>query len=172
MNATGSSDMTQWYDRQEGHRNRSLKPRIEKGLRMISGEDVHIEFAPMERLNVAKATEVRERRANADRTYVDLPQKPEGMELVLARIEDGSLGIPQTAEDVKTKKELLEKMRDEKLNPPEVGVDPLTGLPLGGPPGAPGGAVPPTTPQGKPPTAGAKPGDPGGRKGPTTGRAT
>src|SRR5690606_27381746 len=47
MNATGESDMQQWYDRCETYRQNSIKPKLDRMLFAIQGAAVEYSFANM-----------------------------------------------------------------------------------------------------------------------------
>lgn len=171
MNSNGENDQAQWRALLRSIQMLVFKPRIERVLKNLNGgEKVKIKFPPLMELSEPQKMEYRERQANADRTYVDMQKTPEGMEVVLARVADGTLGIDLSEEDISEKEEMIELLREEaKAPPPPPGMPGSPGMPgaAGGPPGAPK----PATPMGKPPTAGAGRGDPGARRGPRTGAA-
>lgn len=91
LNATGESDLTQFYDKAEAYRSESVLPKYNRILRLID-RNVEVETDPFWLPSATERETIRGARANADRTWVDLGViTPE--EIRASRDADGSLDV-------------------------------------------------------------------------------
>lgn len=141
LNATGESDMTQWYDRVCSYQHRSTKPKLERICSILAGKPVEVEFAPLWEPTASEATTMRYQQAQADQIYYTI-NAVEGIEIRKSRDEDGTLGI-----DVENPEAL------PGLDEP----DPVGGYDAqGNPVAAPGSPGAPVKPKGKAPAGPGK----------------
>lgn len=132
MNATGESDMRNWYDSVAAKRAESPQPQLEKliGLILASSEGPtkgaeidswDIKWNPFERMTEIETATLRKTVAETDQIYIDkqvlLPEeiavnrfRPEGW--------SGETDIDQEAHEAMLKAE-LDRAKDEAKNPPE-----------------------------------------------------
>lgn len=134
MNATGESDLTNWYDRVCAYQESTVKPKIERLLSFVAGRALTIKFpSPWEPTETEAAT-TRLAQAQADQIYYTIGAVT-GAETAISRSKDGTLGIDV---EIAAKQALLAVQAKELLDP----TPPVAPAPSGSKPAYP--AVPGT----------------------------
>lgn len=123
MNATGESDLTLWYDRVKSYRQRSIKPKLERICSVLAGREVVIDFDPIWEPSALVQAQTRLANAQADQSYYTTGGLT-GLETVVARIKDGTLGLDV---DLEEKEKQLEAERNAPTEPPPTGPNGETG---------------------------------------------
>jgi phage-related protein (TIGR01555 family) len=103
LNATGESDLQQFYDRIEAYRT-ALKPKLEKLLSLVAGAPVEVEFDSLWQPTDLERADLQSKKFASYKTLWDMAAL-EGGEIVLALSEQGQLGIdlpPETVARIKT----------------------------------------------------------------------
>lgn len=91
MNATGESDLTQWYDSVREYQTQRIAPKLRRLFSALA-IDTPIEFAALSEPTEAEAAATRNARATGDQTYIQNGVLLES-EVRKLRAEDGTLGI-------------------------------------------------------------------------------
>lgn len=99
MNATGESDLTQWYDSVREYQTTSVAPKLQRILSMLAGKAVAVTFESLWEPTEKERQETRLAQASADRVYYDLGVVTEG-ELRRKRGADGTLGFEIEEEEL------------------------------------------------------------------------
>jgi hypothetical protein len=92
LNATGDSDMRQFYDRITQYTGNSIVPKLGKILSIIAQQEVDLEFESLWEPTLKEAGEARMRDAQADQIWYQMGAV-DSSEVALSRSRDGSLGI-------------------------------------------------------------------------------
>lgn len=129
LNATGDSDMRQWYDSIELYRDASVRPKLEYILRRIAGKDIAFDFPPIWQPTAAESANVRAQNAQADRTYYDMGAI-DADEVRNARIADGTLGL---ALEERTPEETAKREAEAAARAAEFEVKPTDGATIPAP---------------------------------------
>lgn len=146
LNATGESDIRQWYDRVQHYRETVLTPRIERLMRILAANeglelDVEVCWPSLWQMTAKEEAELRKLIADTDKVYIDgevvLPE-----EVAIERSKGGPPRSTFPNIDMEARQAMLDaetKRAVEKAeNPPK----PPPALPPGGPVGpGPGGAI-------------------------------
>lgn len=133
LNATGESDLAVWYDRLESLQTNRIGTKLAWMVEWIIGRPVEIEFEALWQMSEAERATLRKTQFEADSLLQTLGV--DGLAIVRARAEDGTLGVELADEDI------ADDGNDETQQPPP------------GQPGQfapPSGALDPTAPNGLP----------------------
>ncbi len=99
MNATGESDMRQYYDKVERYQAESIRPKLERVLSIVARQPVSISFKKLWQPTLKEQGEMFQRQAVGDKAYIDagvLTPK----QVTLSRAQDGSLGVSVPPEQI------------------------------------------------------------------------
>ena len=131
LNATGESDMRQFYDRISAYQETSIRPKVERLLALIAGRDVKIDFAPLWEMSDTEKAAVRLTQAQADQAYYNMGA--DGSEILLSRIKDQTLGLDLDRAELEKR---LKAERESAANPPTFDPQGAFGAKQNGAPGS------------------------------------
>lgn len=150
MNATGESDLTQWYDRVEGYRENNVKLKAERILSFVAGKPIEVEFGCVWEPTETQKAAVRLQNVQADQILFNCGAV-DGAEITIARLKDGSLGLDLGPDALAQKTKELAAQRAEtevaRTNA-SAATDPAQGTRVN--PGTPAKSPDKTSPEGKP----------------------
>jgi phage-related protein (TIGR01555 family) len=92
LSATGENDRAQFDDRVAVYERASVKPKLERLLSWVNGEQVEIEFPPIRESTEAEQSEIDAKRAATDKIYWDMGVVSE-LDVVKARAEMYDLDV-------------------------------------------------------------------------------
>lgn len=110
LNATGESDHRHFNDEIANYQRASIKPKLERLLSFVKGSPATIEFPNLWQPTAVEEEDLREKRILADKALYEMGAI-EGLELIVARAEDGTLGINIDEATLAQKKKELADMR-------------------------------------------------------------
>lgn len=114
LNATGESDLEQWFARVSNYRDVSLRPKLETALGYLIGEPVQIDFPELRTPKPRDLADLQLARRQSDQILFTTGMLT-AEELIRARIADGTLGL-----DV-DQKAVERRLQAESLEPSATG---------------------------------------------------
>jgi phage-related protein (TIGR01555 family) len=108
MNATGESDMRNWYDVVANKRKKTLQPAHERLLSILAGKPVKVEYPPMWEPTDQEKAQTAKTWADADNVWFNIGAVTEE-EIALSRFdEEGCIRPGMAAVDLKARKTAME----------------------------------------------------------------